>query len=103
MSWVVVLDDDPVSREQREVCRALKPAQLQGAVLCSQPENKEICDAVDYFPAFCRGTECVYGLRVTEADFAKLDTMRSTAATPSAAPTPRTTPPAPTPPTQVPP
>ena len=88
-SWVVVLDDDPVSQEQLRVCHAMKPPQLDGVVLCSHPENKEICEAVEYFPAFCRGSECVYGLRDTTADFAAL--------TP-AAPKPHTMPPAPPPP-----
>ena len=88
-SCLVVLDDDAVSQEQLRVCRALKPPEVEGLVLCSDPENKEICEAVEYFPAFCRGTECVYGLRETEADFAALPTP--------AAPTPRTIPPAPPP------
>ena len=93
-SFVVVLDDDAISREQLRVCHALKPPQLQGAVLCSQPENKDICDAVEYFPAFCRGTECVYGLRTTQEDFANLATLRAAPATtpaPPAAPSPHTT------------
>ena len=73
--WVVVLDADPVSRRQLEVCKALRPS-LAGAIQCDLSENEDakICTAVHYFPAFCNVThnQCSYGLRATRAELEAL-------------------------------
>lgn len=65
-NWVVIVDSDPVSQKQLQVCKDLKP-DLKGAILCQDPENDKsaICNTVERFPAFCHHTRnsCVYGLR----------------------------------------
>ena len=84
--WLLVVDDDAASTRQLDVCRADK-SKLGGYIECHAPENADapICQAVEYFPAFCHRTQrsCVYGVRDTPAALAELTTL--------AAP-PRTTP-----------
>jgi hypothetical protein len=82
MNWVAVLDTDALSTEQLKVCKREKPA-LQGVILCAdEPFDtrvKEICNKVDFFPAFCntRSNQCLYGLRKTAAELAALDSSSS--------------------------
>lgn len=70
--WIVVLDDDPVSRAQRQVCEAQRP-DFRGAVQCDDADNARapVCSAVEKFPAFCHveRNACVYGFRT---DFSEL-------------------------------
>jgi hypothetical protein len=75
--WVVVLDSDPVSQAQLQVCRTHKP-DLKGVILCKDealdPSVSKICQDVNYFPAFCHveRNSCSYGLRSTAAELAAL-------------------------------
>ena len=90
--WVVVVDDDAVSRRQMDVCKLLKPP-LHGAIECNLDDNAEakVCLDAKYFPAFCnvKSNECVYGLRTTMQD------MEALVETPINAPSQRTTDPTP--------
>lgn len=76
--WIVVVDGDPVSREQLQVCHALKPA-LRGAVRCDDRDNGDapVCHTVTHFPAFCHvpSNACVYGLRATATELDALPTL----------------------------
>lgn len=72
--WIVVLDEnDKLSQDQLNVCKAVKPT-LKGVVMCNQNTNIDMCNQVDYFPAFCHTStnSCVYGLRKTEDEFVEL-------------------------------
>jgi len=77
--WVVVLDSDPLSQEQLQVCRAVHPPEVKGAIRCDDEENSNnpLCSEIDYFPAFCHVNEnsCVYGVRRTLDEFAQLATL----------------------------
>lgn len=88
--WILVVDDDAVSRRQMEVCRAVRPG-LKGFVDCSEEENRDapICAAVDAFPAFCdeERSACVYGFRGTAEELAALQTNQASGAAPSASST----------------
>lgn len=74
-NWVVVLDDDDVSRRQMQVCQLLKPP-LKGAIECHLEENADAsaCNEVTHFPAFCHVEtgECLYGLRTSLRDMEAL-------------------------------
>lgn len=73
--FVVVVDADPLSRRQLEICAALKP-DLKGGIDCTLQENSfaDICFSVKEFPAFCHAptNRCVYGLRTTKEHFEDL-------------------------------
>ena len=75
-NWVIVLDEeDALSQEQLKVCKVLKP-EVKGVVMCPRHASPELCDHVDFFPAFChtKSNSCVYGMRTTKEDFADLAT-----------------------------
>ena len=91
--WILVADDDALSRRQVEVCRAVRPG-LKGYVDCSEEANRTapICAAVDAFPAFCdeERKACVYGFRGTAEELtalATLQTNQASGAAPSASST----------------
>ena len=75
--WVVILDDDELSKKQLEVCKLLKP-QLKGVIMCSDAnmneEASQVCKNVDYFPAFCNlnNNTCTYGVRTNLEELTEL-------------------------------
>lgn len=73
--WIAVLDGDPVSDRQRDVCKT-HCKELKGWVDCrTQDVEEKICFAVKQFPAFCnvQTDECTYGLRDTPEAIAALN------------------------------
>lgn len=60
--WILVVDDDEISKAQLEVCRAERPP-LKGVVQCDKVSDEPLCAEVDFFPAFCHEEKnaCVYG------------------------------------------
>ena len=95
--WIVVLGDDALSKRQLQFCQAKKP-NLHGAITCKCPsekkggtkpstlvssssssssDKKDICAAVEFFPAFChtKTNVCVFGLRDDTAHFAELSAI----------------------------
>ena len=85
-NWVLVVDDDPTSTRQLDVCRRSR-VEMGGFIECHAPENHDapICQAVEYFPAFCHKTErsCVYGVRDTQSALEELTTLVPTPQTKS--------------------
>jgi hypothetical protein len=92
MSWVAVVGSDPVSVRQLDICRAVRPPEVAGAVRCDDLDNlnEPACLATPSFPVFCNleTKECTAaGLRVTREDFAELSrTGASSQTTPPAPP-----------------
>jgi hypothetical protein len=66
--WVVVVDDDSFSQQQKNICKELKPS-LKGIIDCNDIDNTNTstCRNVLNFPAFCHvpTDSCVYGVRQT--------------------------------------
>lgn len=78
--WVCVVDNDPVSQQQKKIVKELKPKDsIMGFLECDkmQNSNSETCATVEYFPAFCHSVNkmCVYGIRKQAEDFAELTKM----------------------------
>jgi hypothetical protein len=71
--WVLVIDNDKVSKEQLNICMHLKPP-LKGVINCSDKHNDEssqtLCKELDFFPAFCdtKTNICQYGIRETREE-----------------------------------
>ena len=83
-NWVLVVGNDDLSKEQRRICRELKP-KLAGIEKCHRSDaNQSVCQTIDFFPAFCNmdTKECAFGLRTS---------MKAISALPSLAP-PKTIP-----------
>ena len=63
-NWILVVDADPASRQQIQVCERDKPPLR--AVKCDEASNAnlDICKEVERFPAFCdvSRSACVYGV-----------------------------------------
>jgi|MDTB01.3.fsa_nt_gb hypothetical protein len=76
--WVVVVDNDSFSQQQKNICRELKP-DLQGMIDCNDIDNTNTvtCRKVLNFPAFCHlpTDSCVYGVRDTLEALNKLPTL----------------------------
>ena len=76
-NWIVVVDDDPISTRQLNICQDVKP-DLKGVVTCKDEtfdtEVSSLCKQVDSFPAFCniKTNTCIYGLRTKKEDFENL-------------------------------
>ncbi len=64
--WVVVVDGDKYSEQQKQICHTLKP-DLKGMINCNDIDNTftPTCMWVQRFPAFCHvpTNSCVYGVR----------------------------------------
>ena len=79
MAWVVVVGTDPVSEDQLQACRALRPAQVPEYIQCTQDNrhSEPICLEVTEYPTFCHVGRNVClptpGLRDTVALFDELD------------------------------
>ena len=80
-NWVLVVDDDSVSRRQVKTCTELKIPDLM-SLDCSTSDNTEsrVCNNVDYFPAFCNTAtnKCHYGMRTTKRDIMELTATKQT-------------------------
>ena len=76
--WIVVVDVDDKSLQQKEYCVINKP-ELKGMIDCGDIDNTSIpiCETVTHFPAFCHipTNSCVYGVRNTPADVNVLPTL----------------------------
>ena len=74
--WILVLGEDDASREQLDICKALKPP-LKGSVVCDERSKEAICSEVPFFPAFCHTAtnSCVYGVRTDRDAFDSLTTL----------------------------
>lgn len=91
--WVVVVDK--TSHRQLEVCKAVRPSTLRGAVDCDDLDNAhaDVCREVASFPAFCHvpTNQCVYGTRDTPEALESLATLAQTNQSSSRAPSTDTT------------
>ena len=78
-TWLLVVNGDPTSKAQMEVCRAHRGVGPSGFIECDAEENRDapICATVDYFPAFCNTKlqTCTYGRRDTRESLAELKTL----------------------------
>lgn len=77
MPFVVVVGDDPVSREQIRVCQAARPPEVTAALRCDDAENRDNahCTSTPSFPIFCHtetGRCSGPGLRTSRDDFEQL-------------------------------
>ena len=78
-SFLVILGDDPYSKEQLKVCEAKRMPHVRGAIQCSDPENAKaaVCHNLPALPAFCdeQSHHCEPGLRRTDAELQALLTL----------------------------
>ena len=68
--WIVVVDADPYSKKQTEVCTSFRShISGMGFIDCADADQAaaRVCHTVERFPAFCHQptNSCVYGFRDT--------------------------------------